>query len=189
MTIRVNRRAPPAPIATASAVPTRNLRRVARSVAAAQGVGIMAAQERSVDEQRIKDALQSIAEYQEQIASIAALMAVQEEEIELLMKKHKIPSFTDGRLLALYEQQYTNEKKDVDPKKLFDKKGFKREDFFACVKVQLGELKKYLAENEIKSIATVTPPQKAGMKLTIKPVKPVVTTKPEHKPKKPRGRA
>ena len=158
----------------------RIIRRVTRSVVpvAATPKTVSAATDNVAAEDRITDALKSIAKLQRVLAETAKAIDVQEEVIKKDMLFLKKGAFTDGVLEAQIVTTFSNEKKEVDAKTLFNHKGFTREDFFSVVKVQIGELAKFMAENELKTIAKITPPKKTGTALKIKAVKTEVVKKP-----------
>lgn len=164
----------------------RLVRRVSRATAANAVATADAAKTeadiRKLDEETLALHLQSIAKLNTEIAARADVIKEREAAIEVIMKKYKMPFFSNGVLEATYEMAYSNEKKEIDPRKLFEHKTMKADKhapFFECVKVQIGSLGQYLSEGEIKAISTITPPTKKGMALTIKAVKPVVASKPK----------
>ncbi len=158
----------------------RMIRRVTRSAAPLVPVGVAqaAANEKQQAENKITDDLKLIAKQQRLITEAATAIDAAEKRIAANLIVAKETNFTDGVLEAALVDVFSNEKKEIDPKTLFNHKGFKREDFFTVVKVQIGELAKVMAENEIKQIAKITTAKKTGTKLVVKPIKTVVTTKP-----------
>lgn len=158
----------------------RLIRRVTRSpqvVAPPRAVADANAKVKAID--LIEDSLKSIAKLNRQIADAAAAIAAEEQLIEQQFKIAGVMQHSDGVLEAAMVDTYSNKKQEVDAKKLFNMKGFQRDHFFEVVKVQMGDLKKFLAENEINAISTTTPSKKTGTTLKITPVKPVVGTKPK----------
>ncbi len=158
----------------------RVIRRVTRSAApiVEERPAQAKANAKQLAENRITDQLKLIAKLNREVVERAKQIEAAEAVIEKNMKDAKIQNFSDGVLEAAMVDTYSNEKKEVDPKTLFNKKGFTRDNFFAVVKVQIGELSKFMAENEVKAIATITEAKKTGTALKIKPVKTVVSTKP-----------
>ncbi|HGS7906820.1 TPA: hypothetical protein ACMFP1_002938 [Pseudomonas aeruginosa] len=66
---------------------------------------------------------------------------------------------------AAWKDEMTRASREVDPHKLYNKLAEK--DFFAVVKVSLGELGKVLTEDEIDAIAKTIPATKKGQKLVV----------------------
>lgn len=174
------------PTTAATPASTRVIRRVSRAAVARREDEAALQEQRALDEQLITQGLQSIARLQDEIAERAKLLQTAQDEVEKLMRKHKILDFSDGRLEARIVQEFTREAKEIDPAVLYGK--IAHPAFFACVKVQLTKLKEYMAEGEIRAISKITPPVKAGTKFVVEPVKPVVVNKPERKAPKKRGR-
>ena len=151
-------------------MPQRIMRRVARSIAGAATQSEREQMRRDAIE-AVEAELQAIAELKQQMGALAVRVAAHEETIRIAMEQHKLGPVTNGVLEAALIDTYSNEKKEIDPLKLFNLKGINRTDFFKMVKVQIGEVGKFLSENEIRGIANITPPQKTGTALVIKPVK------------------
>ena len=165
---RIVRGAPRTPVTA----PTRIVRTAARTtrVTSATAAVDQAAQ-KAQDVADIEEALQSIANLKIQMAELQDQVVAHEADILAKMKRSKITDIVHGGLQALLAPTFSNEKKEIDPLKLFNTKGINRTDFFKMVKVQIGEVSKYLSETEIRNLAKITPPQKTGEALTIKPVK------------------
>lgn len=160
----------------------RVIRRVGRTVAANAAISAASAAQRASkraeDEAKLVETLQSLANVFEQSAELEKQRAALEAQAETIMKEHKIGTWTEGMLKAEIKATYSNEKKEVDARALFNSKHMPREHYFECVKVQVGELGKYLSENEIKNLAKITPRALTGHKLVVTPVKTVAATKP-----------
>lgn len=178
----IRRTAPPTPAPTQA--PARRIGRVSVAANSGQARAAMAEATEKVDrlarklaEDQIKTRLQLIATKMGTITLATNEIKVAKDEIEKLMRKHTINDFSDGRLEASIKTKYSNEKKEIDPLKLFNLKGMNRTNFFSMVKVQIGEVGKFLSENEIRAIAQITPPKVTGEELVISEVKSVVTTK------------
>jgi hypothetical protein len=165
---RIVRGAPRTPV-TAPARIVRTAARTARVTSATAAVDQAA--QRAQDIADIEESLQSIADLKIQMAELQDKVTEHEASILAKMKRSKIADIIHAGLQAILAPTFSNEKKEIDPLKLFNKKGINRSDFFKMVKVQIGEVGKYLAENEIRELAKITPPQKTGEALTIKPVK------------------
>ncbi len=158
----------------------RMIRRVTRTAAPVVPVGVAQAKANAKQTaiNKITDDLKLIAKLNRQIVETATAVGTAEARVKENMLIAKETHFSDGVLEAALVDTYSSESKEIDPRVLFKHKGFKREDFFTVVKVQIGALQKVMAENEIKQIAKVTPAAKTGTVLKIKAVKTVVTTKP-----------
>lgn len=157
---------------------TRVIRRVGRSSgvsAAITGAPAQRQAEREKDVAAIDAALQSLAELNAEASVIADKMAVEQAKIKELMTKTKIGNVTHALLNAQLKPKYSNEKKEVDARALFNSKHMPREHYFDCVKVQMGELGKFLSETEIRNLSKITPPELIGTDLVIKAVKPTVS--------------
>lgn len=114
----------------------------------------------------IDERMQSIAQHR------ALLLESQEEinrleaEVKGIMENAKMEEHECMGLLAHFVETKSNSSTFVDPKKL--RAVLKKdEDFYACVKVQAGELKTYLSEKEIANIAKITPGKVTGTKFEI----------------------
>ena len=157
------------------------IRRIRRGVmhADAQRAAQLQEETRKVAEDRLREYLQSIAKAQRQIEDAAKVIDSNRADIERILKAQNLPGWTDGVLEASFVDVYTNEKKEIDPKKLYQYlvKLRKSDSFFSCIKVQVGETKKFLAENEVRELAVITKPKKTGTELKIVPVKPVAPLK------------
>jgi hypothetical protein len=164
---------------------TRIIRRAGRTSGATPvyptTTALNAEQLRKLGEEKITASLKAIALAQRKIEDQDKLIEEQRVLIEATLKEIKASNFTDGVLQAALVEKWSNEKKEIDPKLLFNSKGVKREDFFSMVKVQIGEAAKFLSANEIGALATITPPKKQGIELVIKPVPKVAAAKPATK--------
>ncbi len=165
---------------------TRIIRRITRAPLAEALKPSVAAQARKEIEALLDHHLQAIAKNNAQIETLAKANEDRHAAIEKLLKDAKMHGYTNGVLEAAFKDKFSNEKKEVDAKALYEhlKKHKKLPAFFECVKAQIGALSKHLSELEIKALAKVTPAQKTGTELVITPVKTVVEQRPKTRGKK-----
>lgn len=156
----------------------RVVRRIGRSSGLSGAISAVAAGQQAKREQAktiIEERLQSLANLHAQAAEIADKIAADESVVMATMRENKMGVYTHAMLKAEVKQTFTNEKKEVDPRTLFNHKNMPREHYFDCVKVQIGELGKFLSDTEIRSIAKITEPVATGYTLKVTPVKPTIS--------------
>lgn len=90
--------------------------------------------------------------------------------IEAQLKLAGLTLHTDGAYLAEIIEQWTNQSRNVDPKKFRTKTT--NEVFWACIEVSLTKAKAHMTEKELNEIADVVPAQFKGQVLKIKKLEP-----------------
>jgi hypothetical protein len=114
----------------------------------------------------IDERMQSIARHRASVLESQQEINRLEGEVEALMKEAKQEEHECMGLVAHFIETKSNASTYVDPMKL--RKVLKDDkEFYACVKVQTGELKTFLSEKEIANIAQVTPGKVTGTKFEI----------------------
>lgn len=152
-----------APAAKQEATPRRAIMRRSVREATAREVDLVPVK------QAILDDLKSIAKHHAVIDSSTAAIAESTARIEALMKEHKLPPQTDGKLLAELVDQYTKESRTIDPQRFYN--SVHEDDFWPCISVSITEAKKVMAEKELDKIATKIPAKLTGTIVKIKEFK------------------
>ena len=109
--------------------------------------------------------LHLIAEKEQAIDEATDAISQAFAEIEALVREHKLGDVSAGTKTASIVEQMGRSSTHIDPKRF--KAAVSDKDFWACVKVQVGEAEKVMSKKEFVQVADVTPAPSLGYVLKV----------------------
>lgn len=106
-------------------------------------------------EAKAKEILQSIAEKEDEIASLSSSLAALKEELEQEMRAGRLTSVTEGQYTAAIVRPSGKAQNVIDAHKFYDL--VEQEDFFGAVSVSVSKAKELLGQKELDKITTKIP--------------------------------
>lgn len=160
-------RARPRPVAAVAAAPTATATTVApqrRLRMASDRLDRLAA-----DKQTMLEQLKLISDAHAAIESAQANIDTAHAKLEALMREHKMATFDNGALIAEIQEQFSRQKRTVDPK-IFRSK-VTADDFWKCVSVDITKAEQFMGARALNGIADVVPSKSTGHVLKIRELK------------------
>lgn len=155
----------PAPSATAAVVhPARRLRVTSVNAAVFREARAQEAKAK-IDAQ-----LKLVSEAEAAIDEAQAKLAEAYKLIEAQLKLADLTIHSDGVYIAELKEQWTNQTRDIDPKKFRNK--VEAEVFWNSIAVSVTKAKQFLSERELNDISDVKPGVKVGVLLKVKKIEP-----------------
>lgn len=119
---------------------------------------------------KIDAQLKLVSEAEAEIDAAQAKLSEAYRMIEAQMKLADLEVHSDGAYIAEIKEQWTNQTRDIDPKKFRNR--VEAEVFWGSIAVSVTKAKHYLSERELNEISDVHPGKLVGKVLKVKKLEP-----------------